>query len=280
MRAYALLPFLSSLTAALAPPNYPGFRTLWAEHFPGNAGDLPSSSNWDFRLEDFQVNNEVQRYQRNPHNIQISGGGTIQIVPRNSGGKWTSGRIESKTAHCPQPGKIMMVEAVIRFGDHPRDRKQGIWPAFWMLGESVRRGTNWPMCGELDIMETVNGAPTAYGTVHCGSPNGGPCNEPMGRPATVDLHDNGWHKWSIKIDLTNGDWRAQQIQWLKDGNVFSTLRGADIGDQGVWGTLAHSPMIIILNLAVGGSWPGPPNANTADSWGSMMEVEYVAVYST
>lgn len=212
------------------------------------------SSFADFLILRLKVNNEVQDYRRSAQNVQISGGGTVQLVPRKSGDRWTSGRIESKFAPCPQPGKVMVVESVIRFGDHSRDKKQGIWPAFWMLGEAVRHGTGWPMCGELDIMETVNGDPTAFGTVHCGTPNGGPCNEPIGRAATTGLGDNGWHTWSIKIDLTNGDWRSQQIQWLKDGYVYSTLRGADINDQGIWGTLAHSPMIIILNLAVGGNW--------------------------
>jgi beta-glucanase (GH16 family) len=187
-------------------------------------------------------------------NVQISGGGTVQLVPRKTGGRWTSGRIEAKYTPTPQPGKVTMIEGVIRFGDNPQAQKQGIWPAFWMLGEAVRHGTPWPQCGELDIMETINGSPTAYGTIHCGTPQGGPCNEPIGRPVTVPLHDNGWHKWTVKIDRTAGDWRSEKIQWLFDGNVFSTVSGADINDQGIWGTLAHSPMIIILNVAVGGNW--------------------------
>lgn len=201
-----------------------------------------------------RVNNEVQDYTTSNQNLQISGGGTVQLVPVKSGNKWTSGRIESQQAFTPQPGKVTMVEGVIRFGDNPIDRKQGIWPAFWLLGESIRHGTPWPICGELDIMETINGAPTAYGTVHCGPPQGGPCNEPVGRPSTVPLADNGWHRWAIKFDRTSSDWRSESIQWLVDGNVYNTLRGADINDQGIWGTLAHSPMFIILNVAVGGNW--------------------------
>ncbi|KAK1750942.1 beta-glucanase [Echria macrotheca] len=278
MHFSALLAF-SAAALAGAVPQYPGFKTIWSDDFPGNAGDLPNTGLWQVTTG-LHVNNEAQDYTTSNRNIQISGGGTVQLVPNKDGsGKWTSGRIESKTAFTPQQGKITMVDAVIRFGDGAQSTKQGIWPAFWLLGESIRHGTPWPQCGELDIMETINGAPTAYGTVHCGTPSGGPCNEPVGRASTVGLGDNGWHRWSIKIDRTNSDWRAESIQWLMDGNVYNTVRGSDINDQAVWSTLAHSPMFVILNVAVGGNWPGSPNGNTQGSWGSMMEVEYVGVYS-
>ena len=106
-------------------------------------------------------------------------------------------------------------------------------------------------------IETVNGLPTAYGTTHCGNGDrGGPCNEPNGRGGTVGLGGNGWHTWTLQIDRTNagGDWRGEVIRWLVDGRVFHQMSGADIGDQGIWSTLAHSPMFMILNVAVGGNW--------------------------
>jgi len=193
------------------------------------------------------------------------------------------------------------VEASIRLGDNAQGNKQGIWPAFWMLGESIHHGTPWPQCGELDIFEQVDGVPTGYGTAHCGGFPGGACNEPNGRPGTVGIPDNSFHTWSVKIDRTAGDWTREVISWSLDGSVYHTLSGSDLGDEGVWGTLAHSPMFIILNLAVGGDWwvsilfspallllaltdrfcrPGAPNDATLDGYGSMMEVGYVAVYST
>ncbi|KAK0708511.1 glycoside hydrolase family 16 protein [Lasiosphaeris hirsuta] len=278
-RTVALFSFFSSLASAGAVQCPPGFKTLWSDTFAGNAGDLPNGNLWQI-VTGLKVNNEAQDYTNSNQNLQISGGGTVQFVPRKSAsGRWTSGRIESKATFTPQAGKVTVMEATIRFGDHPQGNKQGIWPAFWMLGDAIHHGTPWPQCGELDIMETINGSPTGYGTVHCGSPNGGPCNEPVGRPTTVGLSDNGWHRWTIKIDRTNaGNWRAETIQWLLDGRVYYTLSGADIGEEGIWGTLAHSPLFLILNVAVGGNWPGQPNGATADSWGSMMEVEYVAVY--
>jgi len=225
-------------------------------------------------------NNEAQKYTTSNQNLQLSGGDTMQFVPRkSSSGQWTSGRIESRQAFTPARGRVTMMEARIRFGDNPQQNKQGIWPAFWMLGDSLRHGTGWPACGEIDIMERVNGLDTGYGTVHCGQFPGGACNEPTGRGGAVHIPDNNWHTWTVRIDRTaaSGNWRDELIQWLYDGQVYNTLRGADIGVEGVWGTLAHSPVYLLLNLAVGGDWPGQPNGATLDGYGSMMEVDYVAV---
>jgi beta-glucanase (GH16 family) len=179
-------------------------------------------------------------------------------VPVRQNGEWTSARIESKQAFTPAPGKLTQFEATLRFGDHGTAQKQGIWPAFWLLGDAIHHGTPWPLCGELDIMETVNGLPTAYGTTHCGAPDaaGGPCNEPLGRGSPVELPDYGWHTWTLQVDRTNreGGWRGEVVRWMVDGRVFQELSGGDIAEEGVWATLAHSPMFMILNVAVGGDW--------------------------
>lgn len=203
------------------------------------------------------TNNEVQDYTTSNRNIQISGGGTIQLIPlKSSNGQWTSGRIESRYTFTPAPNKATVIEGKIRFGDNPAANKQGIWPAFWLLGDVIHQGTPWPRCGELDIMETINGTPLGYATVHCGSYPGGPCTEPVGLPTTTNLADNGWHTWTLKIDRAagNGDFKKEVLEWSIDGRVFKTLTGAQIGDQGIWGTLAHSPLFMILNVAVGGDW--------------------------
>lgn len=133
--------------------------------------------------------------------------------------------------------------------------RQGMWPAFWMMGDAVRQGTNWPMCGELDIFEQVNGIMEGHGTVHCGQEQGGVCNEPMGRGKARPISDNEFHSWALHVDRTSGDWRTETIKWEMDGVPFHTLTGAEIGDEGIWSTLAHAPFYMILNVAVGGSWP-------------------------
>lgn len=203
-----------------------------------------------------RVNNELQTYTASNGNLQLSGGGTVQIIPRKSGGTWTSGRIESKASFTPQANKLTIFEGVIRLGDGPSSEKQGMWPAFWLLGESIHHGTPWPACGELDIMETINGQFTNYGTVHCGNFPGGACNEPVGRAKTVGVDVNDWHTYRLKVDrrVPGGNWQDETIQWEVDGQVYHTLRGSEIGEEGVWATLARSPMFMILNVAVGGDW--------------------------
>ncbi|KAK4098367.1 glycoside hydrolase family 16 protein [Parathielavia hyrcaniae] len=281
----SLLSLLSSLASANPAPLYPGFQLLWSDGFQGSAGQTPDQGKWNI-ITDLRVNNEVQTYTTSNTNLQLSGGNTVQLVPRKdpSTGEWTSARIESRSTFTPSPGKLTLFSALIRFGGAPQSSKQGVWPAFWLLGDAIHHGTPWPLCGELDVMETVNGLPTAYGTTHCGAGDGvgGPCNEPHGRGGAVALGDYEWHTWTLQVDRTNpgGNWRGEVVRWLVDGQVFHQVSGADIGDQGIWSTLAHSPMFVILNVAVGGNWPGAPNGATADSYDIMMEVDYVAVYSS
>ncbi|KAI1112680.1 glycoside hydrolase family 16 protein [Nemania sp. NC0429] len=275
-----LLPLLPGLVAAIRPPNVNGMELKWFDGFEGPAGSSPNTDVWNI-MDAINTNNEVQAYTHSNENLQISGGGTVQFVPRKSStGQWTSGRIETKQSWTPKPGKVMMVSANILVGGNPAGTKQGLWPAFWLLGDAVRHGTEWPRCGEIDIFEQVNGLATGHGTLHCGDAQGGPCQETTGRSGTVPMPLDGFHTWSVKIDLTSGDWRAQTISFQLDGATFYTVRGADLNDGPVWSTLAHSPMYMILNVAVGGDWPGPPNDATLGDYGAMMEVQWAAVYSS
>jgi beta-glucanase (GH16 family) len=95
---------------------------------------------------------------------------------------------------------------------------------------------------------------TAYGTAHCGNYPGGVCNEPNGKGAAIGIPDNDFHTWSVVIDRTAGDWTQETITWFRDGAAFHTLSGGELGDQAVWSTMAHSPLFVILNLAIGGDW--------------------------
>ncbi|AEO60763.1 glycoside hydrolase family 16 protein [Thermothelomyces thermophilus ATCC 42464] len=260
---------------AWAPPSYDGYRLVWSDAFPGAPGTLPNENNWNIITGNLGVNNELEVYQRDPRNLQMSGGNTLQIVPWLDGSTWSSGRIESKYTFTPQPGGRTMAEAQIRFGSNDISTKQGLWPAFWLLGDSIRHGTGWPACGELDILETINGQLTGYGTAHCTA-----CNEPVGRGGSVPIPNQDFQRWRIVWDLTNGDWRAQTITWFMNDQQFHQLSGATIGDQGVWSTLTNKPLFFILNMAVGGNWPGYPNDRTQGGYGAMMEVGYVAHYST
>jgi beta-glucanase (GH16 family) len=272
---------LSGLAAANTPPPTLGMRLVWSDDFTGFAGGSPNPDAWNV-MDFIDTNNEVQEYSTSNANLQISGGGTVQFIPRKSPeGRWTSGRIETVDSFTPEEGKVMMIAASILIGGNPRANKQGMWPAFWALGDAMRNGVQWPEAGEIDIFEQVSGQAQGYGTVHCGSAQGGPCNEPVGRPVATTMPEDGtFHTWAVRIDRTNADWTAQTITWEQDGNPFYVLHGADIGDLGVWASLAHSPLYVLLNVAVGGNWPGPPNEATMDGYGSMMEVEWVGVWTS
>ncbi|KAL2752311.1 glycoside hydrolase family 16 protein [Sodiomyces alcalophilus JCM 7366] len=271
---------LPTLSHAWQAPTYTGFRRLFAEEFHGPAGSPVDTDVWHY-ITDLNVNNELQKYTKSNRNLQISGGGTVQIVPRREpDGGWTSGRIESEYHFTPRAGRETIAEGYVRFGDGDPARKQGLWPAFWLLGQAVRNGIDWPMAGEIDILETVNGILTAHGTVHCDVVGGGACNTPIGVGASVPLADQSWHRWRVVFDRTSGDWRSETITWFKDDQQFHQISGERIGSERVWATLGQSPLYFIMNVAVGGDWPGYPTDDTLDGYDSMMEVAYVAVYES
>jgi beta-glucanase (GH16 family) len=253
-----LLPYLISATT---PPTYSGYNLQWDSPFTGDAATLPDTTNWKIITGNLGVNNELETYTSATKNVQRSGGQTLQIVPwRDStkAGGWTSGRLESVYTFTPKAGGKTMAEAKIQFGTNAQANKQGIWPAFWILGSSINHGTAWPACGELDILETVDGRLTGYGTVHCNVNPGGICNEPTGLQGSIAMPNSGWHTWRMVWDNTPSAWTSQTITWYMDGQAFHEISGATIGNQAVWNTLAHSSLYFILNVAVGGDWVSSP----------------------
>ncbi|KAH6895944.1 concanavalin A-like lectin/glucanase domain-containing protein [Thelonectria olida] len=274
---------LISTTLAWDAPTYSGFNRVWQDTFAGSAGTLPDTGNWNIITGYLNVNAELEVYTNSNANLQRSGGSTLQIVPlRDSSAQngWTSGRVESKYVFTPVAGRRTRVESQIRFGGNAIANKKGLWPAFWMLGNVLRNGGSWPSCGEVDILETVNGLLTGYGTVHCNVYPGGICNEGNGIGGNIGIPDQGWHTWRVDFDRTPSSWQSETITWYMDGVQFHQVSGSRIGNQNVWNSLAHSGLYIILNMAVGGSWPGYPNDATLGGYGSMMEVAYVAHYTT
>jgi beta-glucanase (GH16 family) len=263
-------------------PDYAGYKLIWQDSFVGASGTSPNTGNWNIINGHLNVNGELETYTSATKNVQLSGGSTLQIVPWRDGsvaGGWSSGRLESKYTFTPAAGHVTMAEAQIRFGGNAIANKKGIWPAFWTLGDSLRHGTGWPACGEIDILETVNGQLTGYGTMHCDVFPGGICHESSGLGASIGIPDQGWHTWRAVWDRTNGDWHAQTITWFMDGRQYHQITGAQINNQNVFESVSAKPLYFILNVAVGGGWPGNPDGNTQDGYGSMMEVGYVAQYS-
>ncbi|TLS23512.1 uncharacterized protein PpBr36_06086 [Pyricularia pennisetigena] len=282
----------------------PGFTTtLFSDDFSDLAPGLPPSpSKWTIDTGNSYPGgpmnwgtNEIQTYTNSPSNLAITEAGTLRITPTGPsygvdvGGRWASARIRTKPEHdfAPQAGKRTRIEARLLVG--AGNAQAGIWPAFWSLGAAYRDNyQNWPSVGEVDIFETVNGLPSAWHTVHCGSSAvGGPCNESAGIGRSVPMSRGEFHTVAVEIDRTGGrHWSEETLQWSIDGAVTFTLAGARVGDERAWTSLAHSPRFLLLNVAVGGGFPDAvaktrtPALSTIGGVDAALEVDYVAVFST
>jgi beta-glucanase (GH16 family) len=301
-----LLPFQGGGIATLAAPlerrvGLPsGYaRILFQDDFANQpAGSLPASSKWAIDTGTGYPGGpahwgtgEVQSYTSSSANLGITSRGTLQITPvRASNGQWTSARIETTAANdfsCAAGRRLRMEASLLISGS--AGSQAGVWPAFWSLGSSFRGNyNNWPSVGEIDILESINGDATVWQTVHCGSGSGGPCHETNGISSTAGFARGVWHTVAVEIDRTNsgGDWRGEKLTWFVDGSPTTSVTGAVVGDQSAWTSLARSSRYLLLNVAVGGSFPDAvantktPTAQTTGGSVAAMEVKYVAVYST
>jgi beta-glucanase (GH16 family) len=194
---------------------------------------------------------------------------------------WTSGRIETNAATFgAPPGGVVMMEASIQQPNVNTTNGLGYWPAFWMLGSTLRSGTPWPTSGEVDILEDINGRSSVFGTLHCGTNPGGPCNESTGigsgERACAGCQ-TAYHTYAVQIDRSVS---PEQIRWYLDGANYFTL-SANRVDATTWTNAVDHPFFIIFDLAMGGGFPGAfgggPTAATVS--GGQMNVDYVAVYN-
>ena len=172
-----------------------------------------------------------------------------------NGFEYTSARLNTKGKFSFKYGYIEM-RAILPEG-------QGIWPAFWMMGNSG----SWPECGEIDIMEMIGGQnreDTVHGTVHWGSTN--PYNHMSYGLSTVSEDDlsEGFHTYAV-------EWDESTIKWYLDGKQFCVI---DISGEQF--SMFRQEFYILVNLAVGGDWPGSPNASTV--FPQKYVIDYIRVY--
>lgn len=276
-------------TVSLLPARAQSTWTLqWSDEFSGASGTGVNTTNW---LYDTGTSygcsgcpghwgtGEVETASSSTANVYQDGSGHLVIKPiKARNGTWTSGRIETqRTDFQPSSTGAMAIEASIQLPDVTGQAAQGYWPAFWALGAPFRGNyLNWPGIGEIDIMENVNGANTEWATFHCGVNPGGPCNETTGIGANV----SGWsptlqsafHTYRVEFDKSVS---PQQIRWYVDGVQVHTVNATQV-DATTWSNATNHGFFIILNVAMGGGWPGNPNGLTAS--GKPMVVDYVRVY--
>jgi len=240
------------------PLSYPGHDLVWQDEFDGNSLNL---SDWTHELgASGWGNEEWQFYTDREENSYVSDGRLIIEAKEESfsGSNYTSARIITRDQQSFMFGRID-IRAKLPEG-------QGIWPALWMLGDNF--GTvGWPACGEIDIMELVGHEPNiVHGTVHWG-PQGQSFSNSKSGSYTLPTGKfiDQFHVFSIV-------WEADQIVWMVDDNPYHTLTRNDVNGNYPF----NNSFFFIFNVAVGGRWPGYPDASTR--FPQQMVVDYVRVF--
>ena len=288
-------PLLNSSVATQAfASNIASGTLVWSDEFASNTAGAsaygqPNPSTWTYDTGLGSVccgNSELETYcawssstgpcnPSNP-NAYVGADGYLHIVALSPAANvYTSARLKSEGLFSFQYGRV---EARMMLPE-----SQGMWPAFWLLGNNIA-SISWPACGEADVMEHIDGSnppfsaggtPAGYDWI-AGSVHGGPSGSAEVNGSQM-YHPTGfsagaWHNYGMI-------WTKGQVQYYVDdptnpANIYATFNTSNFG--GTW-PFDQGPMFIILNLAVGGSWPGNPDATTVFP-GNML-VDYVRIYT-
>ncbi len=257
------------LIARVRTDQPPAGPLIWSDEFDGPAGSAPDPTKWKNDVGGHGWGNqELQYYTDGSANTFLDGRGHLVIEARQESPAglrcgtascaYTSGRLISAGRFSHAYGRY---EARIKV---PAGR--GTWPAFWMLGDDIAAHP-WPASGEIDVMEHVGQEPgTLHGSAHGPEYSGtGSITRGYTLPGDGSLSDD-FHTYAV-------DWSPDGLAWSIDGKVYGRMDRSDVGDR-AW--VLDKPYFLLLNLAIGGVWPGPPDAST--SFPLRMVVDYVRVY--
>ena len=258
--AFCANPFAQNQTLS-----YEGYSLKWQEEFEG--AEL-NRNDWNVELhERGWVNNEMQQYVNNAENIQVKDG-KLLLRPVTKNAKknlYTSGRINTKGKHDFKYG---IFECRAKF-----PKGKGFLPAFWMMPTEESLYGQWPSCGEIDIAEVLgHDTGTVFGTIHYGTPH---CESQGKSTFSKDAFSDDFHNFAC-------EWVPGRISWYVDGKLFHTENDWFTKNGGKNAHPYPAPFnqsfYIILNLAVGGNWPGSPEKNAAYIDEAAFEIDYVRVY--
>lgn len=220
-------------------------RVLWQDDFAGPAGAPPDPASWTALTGGGGWgNNELQTYTDAPANAALDGDGHLVVTARRAAdGSWTSARLVTAGRRSVRLGSIE-VRAQLPAGT-------GIWPAAWAMGEDLDV-VGWPRCGEVDLVESVGDATLALHTVH--GPQGEDGHWQLGHvtPVPGSLAD-GFHDHAVHV-------AADRVTFSLDGEVTGVVLRDDVPAGGRWPF--EQPLHLLLNVAVGGDLPGPPDGTT------------------
>ncbi len=251
------------------PPPPPPWTQVWADEFEGPAGTGVDTNSWRHDIGDGCPgvcgwgNNEREYYTSAPETIALDGNGMLAIVARVATDSlscyygrclYTSGKITTRGKVSVVPGRV---EARIKLATG-----QGLWPAFWMLGDNI--GTvGWPTCGELDILENKGSQPTLTSSAVHGPGYSG--NTPFAHAQTTTATD--FHVYAV-------EWDFQSIRYFVDDRLHYNVSRVDVEQRGSW--VFDKTFYVILNQAVGGHFDGHPQSDSI--FPATMLVDYVRVY--
>lgn len=245
------------------------YTLVWSDEFNGADGSSPDSSKWTYDTGGKGWGNkELECYTNRTQNAQIQGGNLVITAQKENlacsdgvASHYTSARLKTQGLFSQAYGRF---EARIKI-----PKGQGMWPAFWMLGNNIG-SARWPKCGEIDIMENIGKEPGAvHGSLH-GPSSTGPTSDATALftlPAGQNFADD-FHLYAV-------EWDPGTTRFYVDTNLYATFNSSQWPAGGAW-EFDH-PFFIILNVAVGGSWPGSPDNTTV--FPQQMLVDYVRVYA-
>jgi beta-glucanase (GH16 family) len=245
-----------------------GWKLSWSDEFNAPDGSVPDPSKWNIEVAGNGFGNqELEYYTNRPQNAQIQNGNLVITArketytgPDSVVREYTSARLNTANKFHQAYGRF---EARIKI-----PYGQGMWPAFWLLGTDTCQD-GWPACGEVDVMENIGREPASiHGTIHGPGYSGdhgigSPFSFPDGRRFADDFH------------VYAVEWTPEQIKFFVDDNLYATRAPSDLPAGSKW--VFNHPFFLILNLAVGGAWPGAPDTTTA--FPQQMLVDYVRVFS-
>jgi beta-glucanase (GH16 family) len=275
--AIALAALLSCMAAAsaafaaqpdkTADAKHNNWTLVWSDEFSGPDGSLPDPAKWTLVTGGSGYGNrELEAYTDRPLNVHEEKGNLVITARRESftgtdgiAREYTSARLQTKGRFETRYGRI---EARIKLPSG-----QGIWPAFWMMGSNFD-AVHWPVCGEIDIMENIGSEPAMiHGSLHGPQYSG---SNPLTGGYT--LPNNA--RFSDAFHLFAIEWEPNVIRFYVDGKLFETQDSNSLPSSKHWAF--NHPFYLLLNLAVGGFWPGNPDQTTV--FPATMRVDYVRVY--
>ena len=240
------------------PLSYPGYTLKWADEFDGNKLNTAS---WNYETGGGGWgNNELQNYTSSSKNSFVTSGGYLVIEAR----KETIGTNQYSSARLTTQGKKEFTYGRIDIRAK-LPKGQGIWPALWMLGSNINT-TPWPASGEIDLMEYLgHQSNKTYGTIHWGN---------VGAPSTQSggsyILPSG--NFNDKFHVFSFIWTSDKMEWYVDDVKFFTVNKSDVTGNYPF----DKPFFFIFNVAVGGNWPGSPDATTV--FPQRMIVDYIRVF--